>query len=443
MKIALFHNLHPGGAKRALHEQARRLRDRGHTLDGYTLSTAAEGYLPLNLVCGEVYRYDLESPDGPRARFLEWLLKQRRLWRFFSGQTRDQVAIYLDVHRQHREQDRLEELYARMATDIDQRGYDIAVVHQCHLSLSPALLRLLKTPTLYYAQDTLRYVYEWSIIERPDWDAHRNTFYLRHMLGQTYPLPLVFLLRRKERQYIASTRAASLVLANSLYSREALVRTTGINPHVCYLGVDTEFFCPDPAVVREPVVLSVGALVSNKKHQFIIAAVATLPVEQRPRLRIIGYEYEFGVKALGRVAKDLLSLAESLGVDLKIEKEVSDEDLRDAYRSAAVVAFAPQLEPFGFIPLEAMACETPVVGVSEGGVRESIEHEVTGLLTGRIPQEFGAALHRVLTDKALASRLAANGREQALRRWSWERSVDELEAWSHKAAGATASSRPE
>jgi glycosyltransferase involved in cell wall biosynthesis len=433
MKIALFHNLHPGGAKRALYEHARGLRDRGHSLDSYTLSTAADHYLPLDEVCNEIHRYDLDSAEADEIPVFDRLLAQRKVQRFLPDNLRTWAAAYVEMQRLHREQDRLEQLFVRMAKDIDGRGYDLVYVHQCHLSLSPALLRLLKTPTLYYAQDTLRYAQEWSLAERPGYDSCHDTFFLRQMLGQTYALPSVGLLRRKERQHVASARAASLVLVNSWYSREAFVRSTGINPHVCYLGADAEFFCPDPAVSREPVVLSVGALSPNKRHDFIIEALGTLPAERRPRMRIIGYELESGTKTHGPTALQLLALAERHNVELQIDKDVSDEELREAYRVAAVVAFAPVLEPFGFTPLEAMACATPVVGVSEGGLRETIQNGLTGFQTSRVPEDFGDAIDRLVTDKRLAARFGTAGRKCVLKHWTWKKSVDELENWIARA----------
>jgi glycosyltransferase involved in cell wall biosynthesis len=236
-----------------------------------------------------------------------------------------------------------------------------------------------------------------------------------------------------EQQYVAATRAATRVLCNSWFSREAILRTTGANPRVCYPGVDPDYFCPDPAVAREPVVLSVGTLAPNKRHDFILEAIATIPAERRPAMEIVGYEMAYGELELGPYATTLLSLAKDRGVDLRLNKEVSDEVLRDRYRRAAVFAFAPSLEPFGIVPLEAMACGTPVVGVAEGGLRETIRNGENGLLTERDPQEFGAALDRVLCDRGLVARLGTHGREDARSTWTWKRSVDQLEthlAWA-------------
>lgn len=72
------------------------------------------------------------------------------------------------------------------------------------------------------------------------------------------------------------------------------------------------------------------------------------------------------------------------------------------YNKAQICVYAPVLEPLGLVPLESMACGTPVVGVREGGVLESIVHEQTGLLTERDPAQFAGAVQHLLSNPALA-----------------------------------------
>ena len=102
--------------------------------------------------------------------------------------------------------------------------------------------------------------------------------------------------------------------------------------------------------------------------------------------------------------------------------------MRDTYRRAGVVAFAPHLEPFGLVALEAAACATPVVGVREGGVRETVVDGETGYLTDRDPVAFAAALARVLDNPDRARCLGEKARARVLADWTWDRSADALEA---------------
>ena len=97
--------------------------------------------------------------------------------------------------------------------------------------------------------------------------------------------------------------------------------------------------------------------------------------------------------------------------------------------------YAPVLEPFGFVPLESMACGTPVVGVAEGGVRESVRHEETGLLTDRDPEHFADAILRLLNNPLLIDELGERGPDYVRNHWSWDASVVRLEshlAWAAK-----------
>ena len=79
-----------------------------------------------------------------------------------------------------------------------------------------------------------------------------------------------------------------------------------------------------------------------------------------------------------------------------------------------------ETDGFGLVFLEANACRLPVIGGRAGGVPEVIVHGETGLLVdGTSVPDITAAVIRVLTDRALAARLAASGRERALRS-GWE-----------------------
>ncbi len=89
--------------------------------------------------------------------------------------------------------------------------------------------------------------------------------------------------------------------------------------------------------------------------------------------------------------------AEELGVEMEIKSLINDDELAVLYNQAEMVVYSPYLEPFGLVPLESMACGTPVVAVKEGGVRETVIHKKTGLLIDRDEELFAEAVTKMLS----------------------------------------------
>lgn len=74
--------------------------------------------------------------------------------------------------------------------------------------------------------------------------------------------------------------------------------------------------------------------------------------------------------------------------------------------------------------LEALAAGLPAVGNNDGGTKEQIIHEKTGLLINSCdPTELAQALERLLTDRVLAGRLGENGRKHVERNFSMKAMV--------------------
>lgn len=58
----------------------------------------------------------------------------------------------------------------------------------------------------------------------------------------------------------------------------------------------------------------------------------------------------------------------------------SDDELRELIRGVTATIYIPVDEDFGMSPLESMACGTPVIGVNDGGLKETIIDGKTGIL---------------------------------------------------------------
>ena len=87
-----------------------------------------------------------------------------------------------------------------------------------------------------------------------------------------------------------------------------------------------------------------------------------------------------------------------------------------------MVICVPWYEPFGMVPLEAMACARPVVASAVGGLTDTVVDGVTGVLVPpRRPRELAAAVRRLLRSPALIDALGTAGRDRAVARYGWDR----------------------
>jgi glycosyltransferase involved in cell wall biosynthesis len=234
-----------------------------------------------------------------------------------------------------------------------------------------------------------------------------------------YDLIRIQQLRILAREERLNASAFDLILVNSYFSREGLLRAYGLDSTVCYLGVDTQLFVNN-RYPRENFVVSMGQLTPNKNVEFVIKAVAKIGVP-RPRLVWIAN------RGADSYYEKMRSLAESCEVSFEARTSIGDTELVDILNRATAMVYAPRLEPFGLAPLEANACGLPVIAVAEGGVRETIIDGVNGLLVQHQPQAMAHAIERLRSDKHLAVQLSENGSELVREKWSVNAAVERLE----------------
>jgi glycosyltransferase involved in cell wall biosynthesis len=393
MKIAIYHNLPSGGAKRALFETARRLAAR-HDLHVYSLSTADH-------VFGDV--------RGIAASHRIWRFQPLPLLRSPLGRL-NQAIRWVDLQR-------LRFVTRGIARQMVRDGFDLAYVHPCQFENGPSLLRELRhAPSVYFCQEPLRRFYE-SMPARP---YDRPTARRRRLLDRIDPLPGLYQ-RALQRSDRASLRSADLVLVNSEFIRSAVAAIYQVEARVSYLGVDVEGFRPVSAEKHDSL-LSVGSLTPLKGFDFLIRSLAHLPPEARPRLRITS-NFE-----IDQERQYLLGLARQLGVAVDLLGAVSDAELVALYNQASLTVYAPVREPFGLVALESLACGTPVVGVREGGLAETIVHGEVGLLVDRDERAFAEAIDSLMKSPSLRDRFARNGRQMVLQHWSWDGAAARLDA---------------
>ncbi len=390
MKIAVFHDLPSGGAKRTLYEAMKRLSQR-HTLDVYTLDTADRLFCGLDEFTSAEHVFHFQtsplfpSPFGRLNQFQRWMDLQK-----------------------------LDRLAREISAVIDAGNYDLVFAQPCMWTQAPLVLRYLHTPTIYYCHEPPRHMYE------DQFKATSVRLKLRNALNRMDPFIKLYQSAGQNLDK-AATRSAKLVLVNSIFIRDQVRHIYGIEPVISYHGVDADVFAPASNGGMGGYILSVGAIQPHKGFDFLIKSLGQVDETVRPPLYLIGNMEN------PKEQNRLQALASENKVKLYIEVRVDQATLVQRYNDAILVAYSPYNEPFGLVPLEAMACGKPVVGVNEGGVKETVVHEQTGLLVERDATKFGKAIQHLLDDPVLAKKYGENGRRQVMEKWSWEKSVAELE----------------
>ncbi|WP_307506093.1 glycosyltransferase [Clavibacter sp. B3I6] len=238
-------------------------------------------------------------------------------------------------------------------------------------------------------------------------------------------------------------RRADAVIATCSDEAAELVRA-GVDAAritVIPCGVDVEHFTPldgraplvggtprspdDDGAASGPMrVMVIGRLVPRKGVDLAIEALGILDRRGRREIElvIVGGSGDAASAGEDTEARRLMEAARAAGVAdrVRLHGRVSQADMPAVMRTADVVVCAPWYEPFGIVPLEAMASGVPVVASAVGGLTDSVVDGVTGILVPpRDPAAIADALEALHADPARRRRLGRAGRDRMEHGYSW------------------------
>jgi mannosylfructose-phosphate synthase len=178
-----------------------------------------------------------------------------------------------------------------------------------------------------------------------------------------------------------------------------------------------------------PVVLALGRMARNKGYDLLIRAMP--PVFQRVKTARLLLAVGSTEPNAGEVAQvdELRKLAHELGIAGRVmfRDYIPDELLANYYRAADVFALSSRYEPFGMTAVEAMACGTPTVVTTEGGLWEQVTWGSEAVYANPFdPEAFGHAIAAVLTYPRVRDQLAKFGSQKARMRFTWNGVAQEL-----------------
>ncbi|TMQ94413.1 glycosyltransferase family 1 protein [Actinomadura soli] len=229
-------------------------------------------------------------------------------------------------------------------------------------------------------------------------------------------------------------RAADGVIAtcSDEIAELAAMGVPGDRVHVVPYGVDLGLFTPEDRTAgrrgRHRLVV-VSRLVERKGVDTAIRALAHLPDAELAVAGGPGGEPEI---------RRLRAVARHAGVAGRVEflGRLARAEVPALLRSAALVVTLPWYEPFGMVPLEAMACGVPVVASAVGGHLDTVADGVTGVLVPpRDPDSAARAIRALLDDPAKRAAMGFAGLERARDRHAWSRvAAGTADVYRHAAA---------
>ena len=267
MKIAIFHNLRQGGARRTLIEIAKRL-SKNHVIDIFSLDPEAKNNFKFARKT-KIFSFSLSR---------NFLIAQKQ--------------IILELPRIHQ----------KISKIINNGTYDIAYVNHDIFTKAPYILRNLKIPTIYFCHEPPREFHE-------AFSLFSTSLKLKIVNSLRYYLKYI---DRK------NAEAADILITNSKYSKKNIAKIYGKSTIKLRLGVDTSRFTYLHRK-RSNFFLTVGALAFFKGYEFLIRSIAMLP--QRYKYPLVS------IASGGRETNVIRRLGNQLNVELRIIDSVTDKSL--------------------------------------------------------------------------------------------------------------------
>jgi len=362
MRIALFHEVNAGGARRATQEFAKALRELGHTVDAYIVDEQNISNKEQTFF-SSVHHFDFNP--------IAWNGKNWKVRLY-----RDTIELW-----------KLSQLHKRIAAEIDTNSYDVVFAHPSKWTQASFVLRYVKTKSIYYCQEPLRIVYD-PVFAIPKLPFHKYAYEW---------------LNRFVRKIIdaSNIQSADVVLANSNFTRSNILKAYGIQATTLHMGVDTSVFYPGGK--KDINLLFVGTRDVEEGYGLFQEALSMLPQTLQKKLR---------VKYLIR-GENWTS---------------NDKELRDIYARTHVVMCLGYNEPFGLVPIEAMACGATVIALKEGGYLDSVKDGKTGVFVGRSAGEIVKVLQKLIVDTKNLRKMEKNATEEMRKNWTWKTAGITLES---------------
>jgi mannosylfructose-phosphate synthase len=192
------------------------------------------------------------------------------------------------------------------------------------------------------------------------------------------------------------------------------------------------------------VILALGRIARNKGYDLLIRAFAEVASREPEALLVLAIGGERLDPGEEHILGACRALVRELGLDERVRFSgfVADGDMADIYRAADVFVMPSRYEPFGMTAVEAMACGTPTVVTTHGGLFRLLRFGISGLFADAFdPMDLAITILKALRHRPLAERMSRYGAETARSLFTWTGIAQQLIAAIEQRAERPANER--
>jgi glycosyltransferase involved in cell wall biosynthesis len=234
------------------------------------------------------------------------------------------------------------------------------------------------------------------------------TYHAGTMKKNKFPIDIVISLYERFVLPHTAKKAKKIICASS-FVRNTILKEYTYKSTIIHPGVDITIFKPNLSVKREKNTILFICNYRNmhrmKGLYCIIDAIKTFP---EIKLRIVGEKGDF-------TDKRIISVGRKQGADLV-------EEIQKA--SIVILPSIEYMEAFSMVLVEAMACQTPVIGSNRGGIPEVIRDGIDGFIVpANDSNALAQAISKILADTELAARLGQCGEAKVREKLTWDTRV--------------------
>ncbi len=212
-------------------------------------------------------------------------------------------------------------------------------------------------------------------------------------------------------------RSYDQIFCNSKFTSDFITQIYKQKSIVIYPGVDTSKLKPVDLTLKKNFILSVGRLTKFKNFDILIHAFSKIK-DTKIKLYIVGNGEEKG-NLISQIKKYDLSKR------ISIKTKVDDKKLLDYFSKAKLFVLCSKNEPFGIVPIEAMAAGTPVIVDDSGGLKETVLNNRTGKIIDLNEDSLAKTLDTLLPDQNILQTMSKQAQLQA-QKFDWQVSVNNL-----------------